>query len=339
MGIEKEIQVPTLVEDFAGALKLYDDGSIVRTDNHLIVNVPLSYNSTRDVVIEEELGIWVRLFLPPFKPTSSKLPVALFIHGGGFCFLSPAFVASHTFCEKWAASLGVMMVSVHYRLAPENRLPAAYDDSMALLQWLFSPERPSDPWLDAYSDLSNVFVIGKSSGGNIAHHLLMRAQACDFFNNIRGAILLQPFFGGEDRTQSENVCPSDVFVNVENCDTFWRLALPVEAHGNRDHPFSNPVMYFPSQLSSVINIAPMLVVLGGKDCLRDRGAEYYEAIKLSRKCKHIDLMIFEKEEHGFHVSFKEEDNDQNNHNSNNRRLMREAALFVSSNTHSPRSPI
>ncbi|GLJ44759.1 hypothetical protein SUGI_0941220 [Cryptomeria japonica] len=334
MGIEKEIQVPNLVEDFAGALKLYDDGTIIRTDqDNLIVNVPPSLQNqdvkSRDVVINEELGIWVRFFLPSPKPASSKLSLALFFHGGGFCFLSPSFLASHSFCQKWAATLGIMIVSVNYRWAPENRLPAAYEDSMAVLQWLFSA---SDPWLNYHADLSNVFLIGESSGGNIIHHLLMRAHACDSFDNIRGAILIQPFFGGKDRTHSENVCPRDVLVNVEACDTFWRLALPFEAHGNRDHPFSNPVMYFPLELSSVIGFPPMLVVLGGKDCLRDRGEEYYEAIKVCGKCKSIDLIVFEKEEHGFHLSFNETDPD-NQEYSNNGRLMHEAALFVSSNSH------
>ncbi|GLJ44758.1 hypothetical protein SUGI_0941200 [Cryptomeria japonica] len=331
MGIEKEIQVPTLVEDFAGALKLYDDGTIIRTEDNLIVNVPPSLQNqdvkSRDVVINKELGIWVRFFLPPRKPTSSKLSLALFFHGGGICFLSPSFLASHSFCQKWASTLGVMIVSVNYRLAPENRLPAAYEDSMAVLQWLFST---SDPWLNDYCDLRNVFLIGESSGGNIIHHLLMRAHACDFFGNIRGAILIQPFFGGKDRTHSENVCPRDVLVNVEACDTFWRFALSFEAHGNRDHPFSNPVMYFPLELSSVIGFPPMLVILGGKDCLRDRGAEYYEAIKVCGKCKNIDFMVFEMEEHGFHLAFNETDLDMQV--SNNGRLMREAALFVSSNS-------
>ncbi|GLJ13230.1 hypothetical protein SUGI_0208340 [Cryptomeria japonica] len=328
IGVEKETQVPTLVEEFPGFLKLYDDGRIVRSED-LIVSLPLSVN-TRDVVVDEALGLWVRLFLPPQTPTSSKLTVGLFFHGGGFCFFSPAYHYSHTFCEKWAASFGVMIVSVNHRLAPEHRLPAAYDDSMAVLQWLFSTERASDPWLDAHADLSNVFVMGESSGGNIVHHLLLRVHACDIFNNIRGAILIQSFFSATDRTHSENVCPLDVLVTVEACDRYWRLALPLEAHGNRNHPFSNPVMYLPSQFSGVISIPPMLVVVAGKDCLRDRGVEYYEAIKSSGKCKHIDLMVFENEDHGFHRCFRDKDEDNP---TAIRELMRKAELFLASNSH------
>ena len=79
----------------------------------------------------------------------------------------------------------------------------------------------------------------------------------------------------------------------------------------------------------MVSIPLRLVVLGGKDYLRDRGTKYYEAIKVLGKCKHVNFMQFEKEEHGFYLCFNE-----GNHKSNNERLMRQTALFVTSNTHS-----
>lgn len=113
---------------------------------------------------------------------------------------------------------------------------------------------------------------------------------------VRGAILLQPFFGGEERTQSEIACPENVAVNVKSCVSFRRCALPVGV--NRDHPFSNPLINM--ELIENAKFPPLLVVLGGKDCLRERGLQYYDAMHESRKCKQIELMLFEEEEHGFH---------------------------------------
>ncbi|KAH9329423.1 hypothetical protein KI387_001531, partial [Taxus chinensis] len=52
-------------------------------------------------------------------------------------------------------AIGAVVVSVNYRLAPEHRLPAAYDDSIEVLQWLRSSRPQSDPWLNAYADLNN----------------------------------------------------------------------------------------------------------------------------------------------------------------------------------------
>ncbi|GLJ50068.1 hypothetical protein SUGI_1064820 [Cryptomeria japonica] len=338
-----EKKVPSLVENFAGLLELFEDGSILRTDHHLAMNVPPCEKpgpedggvASRDVVIKEELGIWVRIYLP--IATLSKLPLLLYFHGGGFCFLSPAFIFPHRFCLKLAATIGAIVVSVNYRLAPEHRLPAAYDDAMEVLHWLRSSHSHSDPWLNAYADFSSVFLVGESSGGNIVHHLLLRtasvihgkgsSEDSDSWDDedeldIRGAILLQPFFGAQERTQSEILCPVDSQLDVQVCDTLWRLALPMGS--SRDHPFSNPIKYLQLELP----LPPMLVVLGGKDCLCDRGVEYYEAIRNSGKCKRIDLMLFEGEEHGFHHA---QGNEEAHDNLNYTRLMRQAALFVSSN--------
>ncbi|GLJ50076.1 hypothetical protein SUGI_1065090 [Cryptomeria japonica] len=107
-----------------------------------------------------------------------------------------------------AATIGAIVVSVNYRLAPEFRLPAAYDDSMEVLHWLRSSRSHSDsmeigsrvspsayddstevldwlrswhshsdPWLNAYADFGSLFLVGESSGGNIVHHLLMRTAS------------------------------------------------------------------------------------------------------------------------------------------------------------------
>lgn len=123
--------------------------------------------ASRDVVIDKDFEIWVRLYLPhshlQLENSQSKMPVLLYFHGGGFCFLSPAFVSSHRFCQRLAANLGVIVVSVNYRLAPDHRLPAAYHDSITVLQWLSSQSH--DPYFSTFGDLNNVFLVGDSSGG------------------------------------------------------------------------------------------------------------------------------------------------------------------------------
>lgn len=321
-----------VVEEVAGALKLYSDGSILRTDEHLIINIPPSQKpreeeegiATKDIVIqtkekEEHNGseVWVRIYLPP--PGSTLFPVFLYFHGGGFCFLSPAFMGSHRFCVKLASALSAIIVSVNYRLAPEHRLPVAYEDAVTALDWVRSQKdgSSSESWLKSYADLSNLFLVGDSAGGNIVHHLLIRDKEGI---NIRGAILLQPFFGGEQRTQSEIKCPEDDgLVSVKLYDTFWRLSLPVGA--TKNHLFSNPCMFFESSGVRDVAFPPMLLVLGGKDCLRDRGLEYSDVMK--RWGKKIEIVEFDEEGHGFHNCFEEKCGSFKS-------LMQLLALFVSS---------
>ncbi|KAJ6826378.1 putative carboxylesterase 8 [Iris pallida] len=82
--------------------------------------------------------------LPPQpSPAGDQTPVILYFHGGGFVVFSPDFLLYHSFCEQTAAALPALVVSLHYRLAPEHRLPAAYDDAVDALRWRSS----ADPWI------------------------------------------------------------------------------------------------------------------------------------------------------------------------------------------------
>lgn len=85
------------------------------------------------------------------------------------------------------AEAKVVAVSVDYRKAPENPIPAAYEDSWAALHWAFSHSGGTGPedWLNRYADFGRVLLVGESAGGNIAHNLAMAAGNPEFGDSIR----------------------------------------------------------------------------------------------------------------------------------------------------------
>lgn len=302
----------SLVEEIYG-IKLYSDGSVERGEELDFHLPPLSESYEhvlyKDIVFNHTLGLWARLYLPNSSPaTPTRLPVILYFHGGGFCLLTPQNSAIHRFCVKWAADAGALIVSVHYRLAPEHRLPAAYDDSVSALQWLHSQSKTreggerSDPWFDSHADFSKVFLMGESAGGNIVHRLGMWCGRQDWGGDmrIRGLILLYPFFGGEARTASETREKQGISpFTLGDSDLMWRLALPTGS--NRDHHFCNPVAPQTGALdvwSLGGPLPPTVMVIAGLDILRSKQLEYYELLK---KCGEqiIEIVEFEEEDHGF----------------------------------------
>lgn len=65
-----------------------------------------------------------------------KLPVMLQFHGGGWVSGSNDSVANDFFCRRIAKVCDVIVIGVGYRLAPESKYPAAFEDGMKVLNWL-----------------------------------------------------------------------------------------------------------------------------------------------------------------------------------------------------------
>ncbi|KAI3967192.1 hypothetical protein MKX01_042777 [Papaver californicum] len=127
------------------------------------------------------------------------------------------------------AHLPVLIGSVEYRLAPENRLPAAYDDAVEALIWVRNQALDTvngDLWM--------------RDCGNIAYHGGLRSLELNLEPiQISGLIMNQPYFGGLERTGSELRLTNDKVLSLTKSDEMWELALP---HGaNRDNGYCNPM--------------------------------------------------------------------------------------------------
>jgi gibberellin receptor GID1 len=149
------------------------------------------------------------------------------------------------------------------RRAPEHRFPVAYDDSYSVLEWLESGKANANLPVD----LSRVFLAGDSAGGNIVHHIAIRASGKSLGRlTLRGLVLIQPFFGGEERTPVEVRETNPLIVSQELLDWFWKAYLPPDA--NRDHPACN--VFGPrSEDISNVSVPPVIMFVGGRDILQD----------------------------------------------------------------------
>ncbi|KAJ1402536.1 Alpha/Beta hydrolase fold [Sesbania bispinosa] len=232
-------------------IALNSDGSItrLREDPHASPSPDPSLPIpvlTKDASINQSNNTSARIFLPrkaldhSSSSPNNKLPLIVYFHGGGFILFRAASDFLHDLCVNLATDVGSIVVSVDYRLAPEHRLPAAYDDAVEALHWI---KTQSNDWLRNYADYSNCYLMGSSAGANIAYHAALRVAAeveHDYLEplKIRGLIFSQPFFGGSKRVPSELRLADDPVLPPKASDLMWELALPVGV--DRDHEYCNP---------------------------------------------------------------------------------------------------
>lgn len=255
---------------------------------------PVNSVSTSDFVVDQSRDLWFRLFTP--HVSGEKIPVVVFFHGGGFAFLSPNAYPYDNVCRRFARKLPAYVISVNYRLAPEHRYPAQYDDGFDVLKFL---EENQGSILPANADLSRCFFAGDSAGGNIAHNVAIRvSREQRYFTAVKliGMISIQPFFGGEKRTEAEKRLVGAPLVSPDRTDWCWKALLPEGV--NRDHEAVN--VGGPNAVDiSDLEYPETMVVVAGFDPLKDWQKSYYEWIKLSGK--RATLIEYPNMFHAFYI--------------------------------------
>lgn len=105
-----------------------------------------------------------------YKPyhATGMLPVIVYYHGGGWVIadLDTYDASARSLAEK----VGAMVVSVHYRQAPEHKFPTAHNDAFAAYEWVVKNAATMS------GDAKRIAVAGESAGGNLACNVSIMAR-------------------------------------------------------------------------------------------------------------------------------------------------------------------
>ncbi|XP_010506547.1 PREDICTED: probable carboxylesterase 8 [Camelina sativa] len=280
-------------------ITLNSDGSLTR--HREFPKLPPTEQS-KDIPLNQTNNTFIRIFKPRNIPPESKLPIIVYYHGGGFLFYSAASAPFHESCTKMADRLQTIILSVEYRLSPEHRLPAAYEDAVEAVLWLRDQARGAtnggdcDTWLKDGVDFSKCFVMGSSSGGNIVYNVALRVVDTDLSPvKIQGLIMNQAFFGGVEPSDSESRLIDDKICPLPATHLLWSLCLPDGV--DRDHVYSNPVKSSGPQEKDKMGRFPSTLINGyGGDPLVDR--QRHVADMLKARGVHVQTRF---DEDGYHA--------------------------------------
>lgn len=121
---------------------------------------------TAGVSIEEQSPF--RIYRPHVRQSDAAL---LWIHGGGYLIGHPK--QDDRFLGQTAAELGIMVVSVDYRLAPEHPFPAPLDDCLNAWNWMAESAR------ELAINPDKMVIGGQSAGAGLAAALAQRVSASE----------------------------------------------------------------------------------------------------------------------------------------------------------------
>jgi acetyl esterase/lipase len=209
----------------------------------------------------------------------------LHIHGGGFVKGTPDQVLARLRVQ--ASSLGCVIASVDYALAPEAPFPAAIEDCYRSLCWLH--EHAS-----SYSiDIARIGVAGESAGGGLAASL---AQLTRDREGPRLAFqnLLYPML--DDRTGLasgvRNAFAGEFVWPPESNNFGWNSLLGAARGTDQVSPYAAA-----ARAESLVNLPPAYIAVGALDLLIDENVDY--AMRLNRAGVPVEAVVYQGAVHGF----------------------------------------
>jgi acetyl esterase/lipase len=227
------------------------------------------------------IAVGVRLYKP--ETISVDSPALLWMHPGGYVIGSIGL--DDLLCRQMAKDVGCRIVSVEYRLAPENPYPAALDDCFAALQWTHNESGTLG------IDPTRIAVGGSSAGGGLAAALALRARDS---GDVKPCfqLLVYPSINDRNIEQVSANVPENLFWSRESTLIGWQSYL-----GNKQGSDDVPAFAAPIRAEDLSGLPPAHIAVGALDMFVPDCLEY--AGRLNEAGVEVGLVVYPGAFHAF----------------------------------------
>ncbi|MZR30365.1 alpha/beta hydrolase [Sneathiella litorea] len=235
--------------------------------------------SIDDIEIPTDFGkLPARLYRPRKEPAQ---PVLVYYHGGGY--IRGSLDSHDGLCARLAKYGGFAVLSIAYRLAPENKFPAAVDDAMSAFTW--ACQHGADKGLDP----KRVAVGGDSSGGCLAAVVAQQAKTQGVPSPLF-QMLLYPTLDAHLSAASYQLFDEGFFLTYDRIRDYRDMYL--NNASERDDLRASPILN-----SDLADLPPALIISAGFDPLRDEAESYGKALQAAGVS--VGTVRFPSMVHGF----------------------------------------
>ena len=243
------------------------------------------YRTLDHKIMVEDREIPVRIFIPE---KSNSVRVLIFFHGGGWV---TGDIDTYTnVCRNMANKTESIVISVDYRLAPENPFPKGVEDCYYVTKEIF--KRPE--LLNCRKE--NITLIGDSAGGNLAAVVsLMGRDRQEFYPQKQILIYPATNYDHSETSPYASVIEngSDYIMTSKRVQDY--LDLYVKNDRDKLNPYVAPILS-----NNLENQPDTLIITAHYDPLRDEGEAY--GYKLREFGNKAEIKRVEDAIHGFFSS-------------------------------------
>jgi acetyl esterase/lipase len=234
---------------------------------------------------EEGPAVRVRLYRP--EGLGRPAPALLWIHGGGFIIGRPE--QDERSSIAYARELGVLVVAVAYRLAPEHPFPAPLEDCYAALRWLHGQAGPLGV------DPDRIAIGGASAGGGLAAGLVLLAHDR---GEVRPAfqLLIYPMLDDRTALRADAGGARHRVWNARSNAYGWRSYLATDPGGAGVSPYAAP-----ARREDLSGLPPAWLGVGTIDLFHEEDLTY--ARRLSDSGVPCEVQVVPGAFHAFDILF------------------------------------
>jgi acetyl esterase len=199
-----------------------------------------------------------------FKPSSATdLPITVYFHGG--CFISGSFSTHEQQLRQLALLSNTIVICIKYRLAPENRYPAAHDDVYNGVLLIRQHAQKFG------GDANNISFVGDSAGGQLALVTTLRLKSQSNWLPKK-QILLYPMLDAYGYTRSYQENGKHFIITDRMFLSGFEMYL-ADTGIEKDHPEISPLLRNDFQGLPITHI-----ITAEFDALRDEGEMLYKKL-------------------------------------------------------------
>jgi acetyl esterase len=208
-----------------------------------------------------------------YADSRGRLPLLLYLHGGGFVIGS---LETHdSLCRQLALRSGCAVVALDYRLAPEHRFPTAVHDAWAAMHWL-AGDGASRLGIDG----ERMAVGGDSAGGTLAAVCAVHAR--DIGLPLALQLLITPGTAAQADTDSHRRYASGYLLEAAGID--WFFDHYIDRRDRLDWRFA------PLLAAELDEVAPACVILAEFDPVVDEGVAYADRLRAAGIAVELELV-------------------------------------------------